>query len=152
MNTCNIKKVKFAYNAKINDGSSQIVSLFATIVISYFSNKITKSKDIFKYTTDREIVVYCINELKILIEKLEEIDDDDFSDYDSDSDDEHDSYWDNPIFVKKAKDKLKKCVGIVRCGSSEKNANYKLSKIHTPFIKTLISFLESADEHLFLYS
>ena len=151
MNTCNIKKVKFAYDAKINDGPSEITSRFATIVLSYFNNKIIKSEDIFKYTNDREIVVYCIDELKMIIEKLEELDsDDDMSDDDNSV--EYDSYWDKQFFTDKAKAKSKKGVGIVRCGSSEKNANYKLSIVHIPFIKKLISLLESADEHLFLYS
>lgn len=132
-----MKKVSFSKNTKDYDGSSDKNELFYNFIVKFLSEEINVEYFINEITEDLQIISDFLYELKLILNKLDEITI--FKTY---------KFINNEEYIEHIRYKICQIeTPIIREGSRDYKC--KFNKYHIPYIKLMIKFLEDVEELLF---
>ena len=150
------KKLKFTEGTKLHDGTTEKNRKILRFLADFANSKIRNNEYILEnHGRDRETINLFMEEIKIIIEKLEEIKSQGDivpTPVDPNKVEEIDSYWDSDHFVEASLKKYNqpKRAPLMRTGSRERFGDLMLPVEYLPYLKKLLISLENIDEMLFL--
>jgi hypothetical protein len=149
------RKIKFSDDTKTYDDTCEQSMKLIRFLNDFVSGRIKSDKDILlNHSHNREINNFFIEEVSLIIEKLQDIQNCPPQPMakDPNKEEEFDDYWDQEMFTRASASKsvMGLTVPIMRTGSRERIASRAFPVGYLPYLKRLFDLLKTVDELLFL--